>query len=50
VAGWGPSAEVVEGEFAQGKEEMPEVGRKSGVDSSEGGDNMIFCSLDGAFG
>jgi hypothetical protein len=49
VAGGGPSAEV-EGEFAQGKEEMPEVGRKSGVDSSEGGDNMVFGSLDGAFG
>ena len=50
VAGGGPRAEVIKGEFAQGKEEMPEVGRKGGVDSSEGGDNMIFGSLDGAFG
>ena len=50
VAGGGPRTEVIKGEFAQGKEEMPEVGRKGGVDSSEGDDNVIFCSLDGAFG
>jgi hypothetical protein len=42
VAGGGPSAEVIdaviEGEFAQGKEEIPEVRREGGVDGSEGGD------------
>jgi hypothetical protein len=29
---------------------MPDVGRESGVGSGEGGDNVIFGSLDGAFG
>ena len=50
MAGGGPGTEVIEGEFAQGKEEVPEVGGESGVDSSEGGDNVVFGSLDGAFG
>ena len=50
MAGGGPGTEVIEGEFAQGKEEVPEVGGESGVDSSKGGNNMIFGSLDGAFG
>ena len=32
------------------QQEVPEVGEESGADSSKGGDNMVFSSLDGAFG
>ena len=50
VARGGPGTEVVEVEFTEGKEEVPEAGEGSGMDSSEGGDNVVFSSLDGAFG
>ena len=46
----GPPAHAVQGELKGRKEEMPKVGRKGNMASSEGGNEVIFTGTDCPFG